>query len=147
MIVAKPKRNTLFSLGLFIALAVGMAVYITLLILKSDNPAWYQYVLTTLLYPIGIGLALKVIVGYKSVTIGKNKIEINYPVQFRKLQYDLKDITSWKETSVKTATGTYKEVAIQFNNKKTLNLSYQEHTDYSKVVQYLKKKCSRAQVK
>ncbi|MBL3656622.1 hypothetical protein [Fulvivirga sediminis] len=146
MIVAKPKKGTLFSLGLFIVLAVGLATYITYTMLQGQ-PVWYQYALVALLYPIGIGLAIKVVWGYKVITVGKNKISIKYPIRFQTVEYTLKQLISWKEAIVKTGTGTFKEVSIKFDNGKVLNLSYQEHTDYPQVIQYLKKKCPRKAIK
>ena len=79
----------------------------------------------------------------KKVYIGKEKIDIHFPTRFTKKTYGIKDIASWKEEQVKTATGTYKELEVLFQSNYKLNLSYQEHTDYPAVVRYLKKKCGR----
>ena len=143
VIVAKPKIGTLFSLGVFILASLGVATITGYHMLHASEIAWYQYVIVLILFPLGFGLAAKVIFGYKVVEIGKEKIDIIFPTRFKKQGYRLKDIDSWKETQVKAATGTYKEVEITFTDKKQIYLSYQEHTDYFKVIQYLKKKCSK----
>ena len=143
MIVAKPKIGTLFSLGLFVALSLTVAIYTTTFMVDSEYIAWYQYLIVIVLFPLALGLAAKVILGYKVIEIGKEKLDIRFPTRFKRKSYRIKDIDYWKETQVKTATGTYKEVEIQFEDKKQLTLSYQEHTDYTKVVNYLKKKCAR----
>lgn len=143
MIVAKPKIGTLFSLGLFIFISLAIAIYTAYYMLNANTIAWYQYAVVIILFPLALGLAAKVILGYKIIEIGKEKLDITFPTRFKKETYRIKDIDYWKETKVKTATGTYKEVEIQFENKKKLALSYQEHTDYPKVIQYLKKKCAK----
>ncbi|MBL6447309.1 hypothetical protein JMN32_13400 [Fulvivirga sp. 29W222] len=143
MIVAKPKVGTLFSLGLFIAISLAVAIYTASFMIDNSDIAWYQYVIVIILFPLSLGLAAKVIFGYKIIAIGKEKLDITFPTRFKKKSYKIKDIDYWKETQVKTATGTYKELEIQFDDKKQLSLSYQEHTDYPKVVNYLKKKCAK----
>ncbi|UII32902.1 hypothetical protein LVD17_03540 [Fulvivirga ulvae] len=143
MIVAKPKVGTLFSLGLFIAISLSVAIYTAFLMLASNSIAWYQYAIVIILFPLSLGLAVKVVFGYKIISIGKEKLDITFPTRFKRESYKIKDIDYWKETQVKTATGTYKEVEIQFDDKKQLSLSFQEHTDYPKVIQYLKKKCAK----
>lgn len=143
MIVAKPKIGTLFSLGVFILVSLGIAALTASYMLAAQNIAWYQYVIVLVLFPLGLGLAVKVIFGYKIIIIGKGKIEIKFPTRFKKKAYRINEIDYWKETKVKAATGTYKEVEINFTDKKQLYLSYQEHTDYPKVIQYLKKKCAK----
>lgn len=143
MITAKPKVGTLFSLGTFILTSLAIAGVTAWYMLHSNSIAWYQYLIVLILFPLGLGLAAKVIFGYKIVQVGKGRIDISFPVRFKKTGYRLKEIDSWKETQVKAATGTYKEVEINFLDKKQLYLSYQEHTDYLKVIQYLKKKCPK----
>ncbi|ELR69084.1 hypothetical protein C900_05473 [Fulvivirga imtechensis AK7] len=143
MIIAKPKIGTLFSLGVFILASLAVATITGYYMINASEITWYQYVIVLVLYPLGFGLAAKVIFGYKIVEVGKEKIDIRFPTRFTKRGYKLRDIDFWKETQVKAATGTYKEVEITFIDKKHLYLSYQEHTDYSKVIQYLKKKCAK----
>lgn len=143
MIIAKPKIGTLFSLGLFVILSLGLASFTAYHMFNATTIAWYQYLIVIILFPLGLGLAVKVVLGYKIIEIGKERIEVRFPVKFKKESHKLKDIERWKETTVKTATGTYKEVDIRFSDKKQLTLSYQEHTDYPKVVKYLKKRCAR----
>lgn len=143
MIVAKPKIGTLFSLGVVIFLSLGFASYTAYQMVHADAIAWYQYLIVLLLFPLGLGLAAKVILGYKVIELGKGRIDIRFPVRLKRKSHKIKEIDHWKETTVKTATGTYKEVEITFADKTKLTLSYQEHTEYPKVIQYLKKKCAR----
>lgn len=130
-------------MGIFIAVALSLAIFCTYLMVDSGKIIWYQFLTAIILGPIALGLLFKVILGYKIVSIGKERIEIHHPTRFRKKDYTLKEIDFWKETEVKTATGMYKELEILFLNKRKLNLSYQEHTDYPAVIKYLKKKCGK----
>lgn len=143
VIVTKPKVATLFSMGIFITASLSIAIFCIYLMMNSGRLVWYQFLAAIILGPVALGLLAKVILGYKIVSIGKERIEIKHPTRFSSKTYSLKEIDTWKETEVKTATGVYQELEVLFNNKKKLNLSYQEHTDYPAVIKYLKKKCAR----
>lgn len=143
LIIAKPKIGTLFSLGAFIVLSVVIASFTASHMIGEENIAWYQYLIVIVLFPLALGLATKLIFGYKIIEVGKEKIDIFFPTRFKRQSYKIKEIDFWQETQVKTATGTYKEVQIQFADKKKLSLSYQEHTEYPQVIKYLKKKCAK----
>ena len=131
MIVARPKINTLLSIGIFVALCFGISGYMLSLILESGRTVWYQYALV--IVPLG----------YKRVEIGKNRIGIQFPLRFKKVSFTLKEVKQWTEQKVKTAGGTFKELVILFDNGKKLTLSLQEHTNYLDAVKYLRKKCAR----
>ncbi|MEO1051169.1 MAG: hypothetical protein AAFX87_11110 [Bacteroidota bacterium] len=144
VIVSKPKFNTLFSLGFF--LAAAYTFFFISLIYILNNPLkfeWYHVAGTVILGPIALGVTVRTLVGYKIVTISKEKVKINYKFRFSKKQLNLKDLELWKETTIKTLSAPYKELEMKFNNGKKLKLSMQEHTDYKKVVNYLNKKCAK----
>jgi hypothetical protein len=50
-------------------------------------------------------------------------------------------ITDWYEESVKTASGTYREIIIRFSNGKKIRISMQEHVRYKEALNYMQKKC------
>ncbi|TRX56275.1 hypothetical protein FNH22_16685 [Fulvivirga sp. M361] len=142
MIIAKPKIGTLFSIGIFVAFCLGISLYIFLIL--EDRPAqWYHYLIIVTLSPLALGLLTKTVLGYKKIAIGKERITINYPIRFSQRVYNLKDIESWTEQKVKTATGTFKELTVLFKNGKRLNMSFQEHSNYIESVKYLRKKCGK----
>lgn len=143
MIVARPKINTLLSIGIFIALCFGISGYMLSLILESGRTVWYQYALVIVPGPLALGLLTKTLLGYKRVEIGKNRIGIQFPLRFKKVSFTLKEVKQWTEQKVKTAGGTFKELVILFDNGKKLTLSLQEHTNYLDAVKYLRKKCAR----
>ncbi len=143
MIVSKPKIGTLFSLGTFIVLCLLLAGWALLTMQGKSNYTWYQYGAVIFFAPLGLGLLLRTIFSYKIVRIGKGEITVSFPTRFNSKAYKLNNIIHWGEQDIKTAGGKYMEMQILFDDKKKLYLSMQEHTNYSKVIQYLKKKCSK----
>ncbi len=112
-------------------------------LLSTDRVIWYQYALTVVPGPLALGLLFKTTLGYKRVEMGKNRINIRFPVRFKVNSFQLKDVEQWTEQRVKTAGSTFKELVVRFSNGKKLTLSLQEHTNYVEAVKYLKKKCGR----
>jgi len=146
MIVAKPKVGTLFSLGVFIILSLIGSGYAIGRFFSGEAMLWYHYALAVIFFPIGMGLLFRLLLGYRIVKISKGRFDVNYPSRFSKKTYKINDLDKWKEVEVKTATGTYKEVELHFNDKKKLSFSMQEHTDYPKLKNYLSKKCAKLRV-
>lgn len=142
MIIVKPKAGTLFSIGIFIAFCLAIAGYTATLML-SNTAQWYHYLIVITLAPVALGLMARTILGYKKIAVGKERIVIKHPTRFSEKNYTLKEIDHWTEQQVKTATGTFKEVTIFFQDGKRLNLSFQEHSNYPETVKYLRKKCSK----
>ena len=143
MIVVKPKVSTLFSLGIFVAACISISGYTLSILLTSPNPQWYHMATTALLGPLGLGLLFRIIFKYKIVSIGKESIIINFPTRFKSKNYSIKEVKMWHETAIKTAGGKYMEVEILFDDMKKLNLSMQEHTNYSNVIKYMNKKIAK----
>jgi len=137
MITSKPKASTLLSITLFSVPMLGMGVYGFSYLL--ENPEWYHYAMAVIGTPVGAGLLLRQLVSYKTITVGKKKLILNYLVKGKATSYLLKDIDYWKESIVKTASGTYKETEIKLTEKIKLTISKQEYSNYDKVVSYLRK--------
>ena len=146
MIVAKPKISTLFSLGTFVLLCLAISSYAIGHMLSGKSILWYHYTLAIIFFPIGLGLLLRMLLGYRVISVGKEKFEVRFPSRFSNRTYKLKDISQWKETAVKTVSGTFKEVEIRFNDDKKITVSIQEHTDYKPLLKYLQKKCAKLKV-
>ena len=145
MIVVKPKISTQFSLGVFVAACISVGGYAGNVVFISNNPEWYHYVILFVFGPIGLGLLMRMIFKYKIVEIGKGKFTIKLPTRFFEKSYELEDVKHWRETTIKTAGGQFKELEILFEDHKRLYLSMQEHNEYHNVVKYLKKKVSKKQ--
>jgi cytochrome c biogenesis protein CcdA len=140
---SKPKIGTLFSLAIFIVFCLSAAGVSLYFMLSQTYYEWYQYALVVVLGPLGLGLFFRTILSYKVVHLGKGSIEVRLPTRFKTTTYKLSNVSKWSETEIKTLGGKYKELKILFDNKKKLQLSMQEHTNYPQVIKYLKKKCPK----
>ena len=108
--------------------------------IRGDAP-WYTYLLLIILLPVSVFLTIKVFINYKRIEIGNNQIAMFYPVRRFKRKYDVKNIQSWIELSVKTGKkSTFRELQIQFEDNFKLNLGEKEYTHYKEILQYLSKK-------
>jgi hypothetical protein len=144
MIIAKPKFNTLFSIAVFEILMFSLVGWAAWDALSTRTMEWYHFLGIVVVAPLALGVGFKTLLGYKVVTISKERINVRFPVRFTEKTYSLKEVKSWKETSIKTFSGPYRELEIHFTPKGKLVLSVQEHTHYPKVVKYLEKKCAKA---
>ena len=136
----------MFSLSIFTLLALGGVILSSLIITKSESPAWYQYMAILVLSPFIIGLGRKLTWHYKVVSIGKDRITIDFPVRQKEIKKSVNEIKAWKENTVKTPSGKFREVSILFDDNKKLKLSYQENTNYEQVMKYLLQKCKKKMV-
>lgn len=116
-------------------LAMGIIGFSYLL----DNPEWYHYAMAVVGTPIGAGLLVRQLVSFKTITVGKKKLSINYLLKTKPIVYGLNEIDLWKEEVVKTGTGTYKEIDIYWDKRSVLKVSMQEYSNYDKLAKYLKK--------
>ena len=115
-------------------------------ILKTGTTSWYHYLFMLGFGPIALGLILRQIFGYKTISIGKDRLTISFLLKRKKVIYSLKQLQQWSETSIKTPSGNYKQLELVFDGKQKIEMSMQEHTEYHQVVKYLKKKHSRKMV-
>jgi hypothetical protein len=140
MIVVKPKVNTLFSIGMFLILIFSFFGVMINQYLRYTHPPLYISILMTTSGALGFAILLKYLWNLKTISIGKERFEVNYPLRFQKKTLAGKELTRWEEVKIKTWGGNYAELTIQFEGGKKLNLSQQEHTDYDKTINYLTKK-------
>lgn len=106
--------------------------------------AWYNYLILVLLIPIGGFVAYKIFIRYKVIRAGNNEIEIVYPVLKRKENYPLRSIVAWRENVIKTGKNSlYKELEILFEDKQRISIGQKEHTEYTRLIQYLQQKLPR----
>ena len=147
MIFVKPKASTLWSIGLFILICFIGGIYGLSHLFSDVHAAWYNYVLAVVLLPLGLGLLLRMLWNYKHIYIGKSKVEVHYPLRGKKQSFKLNEIENWREESIKTASGTYRELQIIYGNHKKLDISMQEHTKYKETLVYFRSKAASKQAK
>ena len=145
MIISKPKSKALFAMGVFIAICFGLGGYNFILITKGST--WFfNYLMAIIFLLIAHILMLRQIFNYKVISIGNDKIQVWYPLRFRTVRGELKDMSHWDETIIQTKTGVYKQLDIVFP-KRTIKMSFQENTRYQEAVDYFKKKQQRKRKK
>ncbi|MEN8248602.1 MAG: hypothetical protein ABFS32_06695 [Bacteroidota bacterium] len=141
MIVSKPKKQALFSIGVFILISIGLGGYNLILILKGSD--WFfNYIMAIVFLSAGAIFLLRQLLNYKIISIGKDKIQTWHPLRFSTFRVSLNEVVEWEETIIQTKTGVYKQLDIRLSNR-TIKLSVQENTHYQEVVNYLKKKLSK----
>lgn len=141
MIVAKPKNSTIFSILTFSIPVLAVGVYGLIEITGSSQ--WYHYALAIVCIPIALGLIARQILGYKTLSFGKQKLTIRYKFRSKSITHNLKDLKAWRENLVKTPSGTFKEINLLFENNQRIDFSMQEYSNYDKVETYLRKNCGR----
>ncbi|HMP98496.1 MAG TPA: hypothetical protein PKC24_01865 [Cyclobacteriaceae bacterium] len=147
MIVAKPRFNTLFSFGLFLAISAFVLIINIRILLTEPEFSLLRISIVILLLPICLYLLYRIFLQYKRISVGKKKIKIEYPIRGKAQTYDLKQIESWKEESVKTGKNNYyKELIVKFSDGEVLKMGLQEYTEYKKIISYLSEHVTKKQI-
>ena len=146
MIISKPKFGTILSLSVFIVVSLVIASY-GLKLLLNGQPVWWAYTLTFLFYPIALGLIIKIIWGYKIISLGSQKIEVKFPFRMKKKKYHLKQLLSWEESMVKTGSVPFKELNLRFDDGNNMKLSYHENSHYDEIFNYLNRNAIKGRKK
>ena len=137
MIVATPKPGTLFSLGLFILICLGLATYAYFG--SNGVPSMLEVVVIMFTLPLAFGILIKTLLGWKKIKVGKERIEVHYPFRAKSTSFSLKEVEQWKTVTIKTIGAKYQELSISYGTNK-LAISKQEYQSYDKIVSYLRKK-------
>ena len=147
MIVSRPQRKTIFSLGLFtLVIFVGLVISTRAMLSGGEVPTW-RYVVTGLLLLTASFLLHKLIFNYKVLKISHDKFHIYYPFRFYRSVQDVKELGAWQQTVVNTNKTEFKELKLVFVNKGYVKITNQENSDYDKVYKYVKRKAPKKEVK
>ncbi|MDF9795893.1 hypothetical protein OKW21_001156 [Catalinimonas alkaloidigena] len=147
MIVTKPKFNTFFAIGVFLILSYGSAIYLLSDIMTSAEVSVWMYVLLVLVLIIAFFVTIKMLASYKKVIIDKNRVDVFSLFGLVRRRLYLKELEHWKEESVKTANGTFKQLEVNFANRKTFRIANQEHDNYEKAVNFFRKHYRKNEMK
>jgi hypothetical protein len=141
MIVSKPKSQALFAIGMFVLVCISLGGYNLSLLIKGST--WFfNYIMATVFLSIAFILVVRQLINYKIISIGKDKIQVWYPLRFSTTRMTNKEMVSWEETIIQTKTGIFKQLEIVFPTK-TIKMSIQENTQYQEAVNYMKRKVSQ----
>lgn len=144
MITSKPQTSTLISFSLFLAITVVVVTMNLTVVIGGQLIAWYNYAVVLLLIPIGLFVLYRIFIRYKVIRMGNNQIQIDYPVLRQTKKYGIDQILTWRENKVKTGkTSEYKELQVLFSDQSKLSVSHKEHTEYSRMLQYLIQKVQK----
>ena len=146
MIISRPKRNTIFSLGLFTAISSFGALYFMRKILEGPQSTWLYVILGILLFTTSI-LLYKLLFNYKIIKISHDRVYIYFPFRFFRTSQPIKNLGAWQQTVIQTNKTEFRQLKLVFINKGFVKLSNQENSDYNKVYQYIKKKAPKKEVK
>ncbi len=136
MIVCKPKPAIQFVLFALLAVAYGISFLLIGYVAQGKQSIWlFGGLLISLV--ITILFTIRVLIGQKILLVDKGKITIKY--LFRTYSFDSQSITAWEEIEIKTFNNqVFKQIDLILGNQK-VSVSQQEHTDYDKLLQFLKK--------
>lgn len=147
MIVAKPKFNTFFALGVFLLLVYGVITYMIYDISSSEIVSVWLYILLMLVAGIAVTVTIKFVSSYKVISLEKNRLDISMLFGLIRKRLYFKDLESWREERVKTSNGIFKQLSANFINKNSISLSNQEHDNYDKVVGFFRKHYGKKEIR
>ena len=143
MIHSKPKTSTLTSLLLFLfALSASLAYIFKLYWFDGSRTTWV-FISLGFLIPTTLLLFGRIVFGYKTLKIHKDTFFVTYPIRVTTHKYPLGALEKWTENTVKTGNGLYREVVMEFGGRKKIKFADQEHSEYAKILNYLKRKAPK----
>jgi len=147
MIVAKPKFNTFFALGVFLLLVYSVLVYMLYDIFTSESVSVWLYALLLGVAGIAMSVSVKFVSSYKVIGLEKNRAHMSLLFGLVKKRYYFKDLEAWSEESIKTSNGIFKQLSVNFINKSSIKISNQEHDNYNKVIGFFRKNHGKKEIK
>ena len=147
MIVSKPKINTFFALGVFLLLVYGIIAYMLYDISTSDVVSVWLYILLMLVAGIALTVSIKFVRSYQIIILEKNRADLHLLFGLIRRRLYFKDLEDWQEEQVKTSNGIFKQLTVNFINKDSIRLSNQEHNNYEKVIDFLRKQFGKKEIK
>ncbi|MFP4091809.1 MAG: hypothetical protein ACLFUB_03290 [Cyclobacteriaceae bacterium] len=145
MIVSKPKTNTFFALGMFLLLIYAASIYLLYDILSVEEPSLWLIILFVLLLVIALVVSFKFLNSYQTVRLEKNRIEVRRVFGLSKSRLYFKELQFWKEETVKTSNGVFKQISAVFGNNKKFRLANQENDNYEKIAAHFRKNYAKKQ--
>lgn len=146
MLISKPDIKTLSALGAFLFLDFSLLFYLIFTQIRGERTPLYIYLLLLLLLVVGLVVLIKVIRGYKTLIIDKQKVKVKYALSYKNFETKLNALEYWEETVIQTKKEPFKELKLKFDKGNIVKLTNQENTNYNKVYQYLERNASKKTV-
>jgi hypothetical protein len=148
MVFIKPKLSTYFSLSLIVLLLLtGLVLILRDFAYKASFGLWFYLVSCSLLTVVVVMLLVKMIAGWRFISAGKEHIVIKLPLRRSTRIYPLSEILVWEEETVVANKREFRQVTLVFQDKQSVSISNHEHEAYTELVNYLKKKAQKQQIK
>ncbi len=138
MIVSRPKKRALFSIGVFLIISFSLG-FVNLRYIIAGDYKWYNLLIVLLFLPLALVILIRQFVSFKIITIDKDTIKVAHPFIIKGYSFKLSQIISWEETIINTKNGEFKELFILSSSYK-LKLTIQENSNYVNIIAYLRKK-------
>ncbi|MEH0157560.1 hypothetical protein V6R21_25875 [Limibacter armeniacum] len=140
MITCRPKSSSFFALIIFI-LVIFMLLFGTVRLMAAGI-AWYHFIMLGIFSLLAIGILLRIMFAYKtlSITPKKHILKVKYPLRFMtEEQYELgKELLYWQDT-YKTVNGAdFLEIELRMKYGSIVRLNDKELSNVGKVLNFLR---------
>jgi hypothetical protein len=148
MTVIKPKVSTYISLSMVLLILIAGLIFILRdFAYKGSFGLWFYLVACSLITLVILMLLVKMMAGYRFITVGRDQIIIKLPLRAYNKAYPLAQILAWEEETIVANKRQFKQLTIVFSDNQSISVSNHEHEAYSDLVAYLGKKASKQKVK
>jgi hypothetical protein len=148
MIQSKPKKSTYLSLGLILLILMAGLAYLLADFTRGGSYSLLFYLICcSLLTVVILLIAVKMMAGYKFISVGNDRIAIRVPLRGFRKTYALSDVLGWQEETVMANKRAFKQLSLVFNDKTSFSISNHEHLSYAELVNYLAKKIPKKRLK
>lgn len=148
MLQIKPKTSTYISVSFIVLILFAGLIYILRDFAYTGSfGIWFYLIACTLLTVVILMLLVKMLSGYRFITVGGGKIRIRLPLRGYTKVYPIADILAWEEEVVMANKREFRQVTIAFSDKQSISVSNHEHDSYTGLVEYLNKRAGKKKVK
>ncbi len=147
MIACKPKLSTYFSLSLVLLILISGLIYILHDFAGTRSFGLVFYLISaSLLTLVILMLLVKMMIGYKFITAGKDMITTRLPLHGRKKTYSLNQILAWEEDKVLANKKEFRQLTIVFDDQTSFAISNHEHENYLEFFDFIQKKLPKKKI-
>lgn len=148
MIRCKPKRSTYISLGIVVVILITGLIYFLNDFYTGQSFGLLFYLIScTLITVVLLMLLVKMMAGYRFISAGKGRIDIQLPLKALKKTYQLGQVKVWQEEVIMANKKEFRQVTIVFDDNTSFSLSNHEHTSYKELLKYLQMKLAKKKTK
>ncbi len=145
MVAIKPKISTYISLSLILlVLLIGLILLLRDFAYKGSFALWFYLLACSLITLVMLMLLVKMMAGWRFISVVKDQLVVKLPLKGMTKVYPVNEIMLWEEEVILANKKEFRQVTIAFTDKNSISVSNHEHESYADLVNYLKKKSSKA---